>query len=126
MIPFDKIEDTETCYLQLWLMLDITRQELWEHCKRYSISNVLKSWFGHQATDDFIWEVCTRCEQEGLNELPQVTLNPQPHREFLRATVSTILNIGMRHVNLHALDAAYSIAYPDSTPLNINKKAHPP
>jgi len=126
MIPTSKIENTETCFLQLWLMLDITRQELWEHCKRYSISNVLKSWFGSQATDDFIWEICTRCEQEGLNELPPVTLSPQPHREFLRATVSTILHIGMRHINLHALDAAYSIAYPDSTPLNINKKAHPP
>ena len=126
MIPFDKIENTETCFLQLWLMLDNTRQELWEHCKRYCISNVLKSWFGHQATPDFIWEVCTRCEQEGLNELPAVTLYPLQHREFLRATVSTIMQIGMRHVNLQALDAAYSIAYPDSTPLNINKKAHPP
>ena len=126
MIPFEKIENTETCYLQLWLMLDITRQELWEHCKRYSISNILKSWFGQQATADFIWEICTRCEQEGLNELPPVTQSPLPHREFLRATVSTILRIGMRHINLRALDAAYSIAYPNSTPLNINKKAHPP
>lgn len=47
-----------------------------------------------------------------------------PHREFLRATVSVILNIGMSHVNLHALDVAYSIARPDATPLNINKKAY--
>ena len=126
MIPFDKIENTETCFLQLWLMLDNTRQELWEHCKRYCISNVLKSWFGHQATPDFIWEVCNKSEQLGLNELPAVTGNPLPHREFLRATVSTVLKKGMRQINLRALDAAYSIAYPNCTPLNINKKAHPP
>ena len=28
----------------------------------------------------------------------------------------------LRKVNLHELDAAYSIAFPDSTPINVNKK----
>ncbi len=28
----------------------------------------------------------------------------------------------MRKVNLHALDKAYSIASPQATPININKK----
>lgn len=126
MIPIDKIENTETCFLQLWLEIDNTRYTLEEHFKRYCIRNLLKSWFGSNATDDFIWEVCTKCEQEGMNELPVVTLNPIPHRELLRAIVSTVLHIGMRQVNLNALDTAYSIAYPDCPPININKQGCPP
>ena len=126
MIHINKIENTETCFLQLWLLLDSTRHDLMQQFKRYCIRNILKSWFGTAATDDFIWEVCTRCEQEGLNELPVVTLYPLPHREFLRATVSTALHIGMRQVNLHALDTAYSIAFPYSTPINVCKRQRPP
>ncbi len=126
MIPIDKIENTETCFLQLWLLMGSIKQDLMQQYKRFCISNVLKSWFGSAATDDFIWEVCNRCEQEGLNELPEVTLYPNQHREFLRATVSTVLHIGMRKVDLHALDNAYAIAYPDSTPINISKQRRPP
>lgn len=107
MIHINKIENTETCFLQLWLLLDSTRHDLMQQFKRYCIRNILKSWFGTAATDDFIWEVCTRCEQEGLNELPVVTLYPLQHREFLRATVSTALHIGMRQVNLQQ--------YPEAT-----------
>ena len=44
------------------------------------------------------------------------------HRELLRAIVAVRLGIGMRKVNLRALDAAYSIAFPKSTPINVNKK----
>ena len=33
---------------------------------------------------------------------------------------------GARKVSLHELDAAYSIAFPDSTPLNVNKKKRSP
>ena len=126
MIPIDKIENTETCFLQLWLMLDHTRLELQDQYKRYCIRHILESWFADRATDDFIWEVCIKCDQLGLNELPQPTLNPRPHRELLRAIVSTTLKISMCQVNLHALDVAYTIAYPGSTPLNVNKKRHPP
>ena len=43
-------------------------------------------------------------------------------REFLRALVAVKLGIGIRKVDLNALDAAYSIAFPHSTPLNVNKK----
>ena len=35
---------------------------------------------------------------------------------------SVMLDIGMRKVNLHALDRAYSIAFPQATPINIDKK----
>ena len=45
------------------------------------VLQALKSWFGHEANDDMIWEVCHR-----------------------------------------ALDKAYSIAFPNSTPINVNKK----
>jgi hypothetical protein len=42
----------------------------------------------------------------------------------LRALTSGILNIDMRKVDLHALDKAYSIAFPEATPINVNKKAN--
>lgn len=122
MIPLDKIENTETCYLQLWLLLENTRLQLRQQYKRYCIRNLLKEWFGPAATDDFIWEVCTKAEQLGLNELPIPDVDPRPHRELLRATVATILNLGMNAVNLIALDHAYSVAYPDGINLNVNKQ----
>ena len=123
MIPIDKIENTETCFLQLWLMLDNTRMELMEQYKRYTISNILKSWFGSAATDDFIWEVCTKSGLMGLDELPPPEQDPYPHRFLLQAIVSVCMHIGLLRVNLHALDTAYSIAFPTSTPLNINKNS---
>ena len=122
MIPIDKIEDTHTCYLQLWLMLDLARGQLREKYKRYCIRHILELWFGATATNDFIWEVCTKSEQLGLNELPNPAKEPRPHRELLRAIVATVLGVGMCQVNLIALDHAYSVAYPHSTPINVNKK----
>ena len=47
-------------------------------------------------------------------------------RELLRAIVATHLNIGPRHVSLRDIDAAYSIAFPDATPVNVNKKRKHP
>lgn len=44
------------------------------------------------------------------------------HRELLRAIVSVQLGISYWKVNLKALDKAYSIAFPNSTPINVNKK----
>ena len=126
MIPIDKIEDKETCYLQLWLLLEDTRQQLREQYKRYCIRNILQSWFGQAATDDFIWEVCTKAEQLGLNELPLPDVEPRPHRELLRALMATILNTGMNGVNLIALDHAYRVAFPHGALLDVNKQGHPP
>jgi len=37
-------------------------------------------------------------------------------------SVAVYLGIGMRKVDLKALDRAYSKAFPHSTPLNVNKK----
>ena len=116
------IQNNQACFVQLWLRLERTRQLLQVQCKRFSVRHVLKSWFGGEANDDFIWEVCNRCEQEGWNELPLPSLYPRKHRELLRAIVSVKLGISYYKIDLKALDAAYSIAFPKSTPLNVNKK----
>ena len=74
-----------------------------------------------------IWEVCHRAAindepQEGWNELPLLSLYPRKHRELLRAIVSVKLGISYYKIDLRALDAAYSIVFPQSTPINVNKK----
>ena len=121
------IENTQECFVVLWRKLERTRRLLGGQYKRFCIRNVLKAWFGYEANDDFIWEVCHRAlvddePQEGWNELPLPSLYPRRHRELLRAIVSVRLGISYYKVNLKALDAAYSIAFPDSTPINVNKK----
>jgi hypothetical protein len=116
------IKNTQECFVQLWLRLERTRRLLWEQRKRFCIRWVLKTWFGGEADDDFIWKVCFRCEQEGLNELPPPSLYPRKHRELLRAIVSVKLGISFYKIDLKALDAAYSVAFPKSTPINVNKE----
>ena len=116
------IQNNQACFVQLWLRLERTRQLLHGQCKRFCIRRVLQSRFGLEATDNFIWEVCSRCEQAGYDELPLPQLYPRKHRELLRAIVSVKLGISYYRVDLKALDAAYSIAFPKSTPLNVNKK----
>ena len=117
------IENNQECFVQLWRMLARTRRLLGGQYKRYCIRHVLKSWFGGEATDNFIWEVCHLCEQEGWNELPLPSLHPRRHRELLRAIVAVRMGISYWKVHLKALDAAYSIAFPNSTPINVNKKS---
>ena len=122
-----EIENTQDCFVLLWRMLERTRRLLGGQYKRFCIRNVLRSWFGVEATDDFIWTVCHTAAvdgepQEGWNELPIPSLYPRKHREFLRAIVAAKTGISYWRVNLKALDAAYSIAFPKSTPININKK----
>lgn len=122
-----EIENTQACFVVLWRRLERTRQLLGGQYKRFCIRNVLKQWFGFEATDDMIWEVCHRAAiddepQEGWNELPLPSLYPRRHRELLRAIVSVRLGISYYKIDLRALDAAYSIAFPGSTPINVNKK----
>ena len=115
-------QNNQECFVVLWRKLERTRQLLTRQCKRYCIRNVLKVWFGGEATDDFIWEVCRLCEQEGWNELPLPSLYPRKHRELLRAIVSLYTGISFYKVDLKALDKAYSIVFPNSTTINVNKK----
>ena len=117
-----KIENTQECFVQLWLQLERTRRLLGGQYKRFCIRRVLKTWFGFEATDNFIWEVCHCCNQAGWDELPLPSLYPRKHRELLRAIVATRLGIGLRKVHLSDLDSAYSTAFPNSTPINVNKK----
>ena len=122
-IVFDmEIQNTQECFVQLWLRLERTRRLLGGQYKRFCIRRVLKTWFGGEANDDFIWEICHLCEQAGWDELPLPSLYPRQHREFLRAIVSVRLGISYYKIDLKALDAAYSVAFPKSTPININKK----
>ena len=108
--------------MQLWRKLERTRCLLGGQYKRFCIRNVLKSWFPAEANDNFIWEVCNRCDQAGWDELPLPSLYPRKHRELLRAIVAVRTGISFWKINLKALDAAYSIAFPNSTPINVNKK----
>ena len=117
-----KIENNQECFVKLWLRLERTRRLFGGQCKRFCIRNVLKAWFGGEATDDMIWEVCHLCEQEGWNELPLPSLYPRKHRELLRAIVAVRTGISFWKINLKVLDAAYSEAFPHSTPINVNKK----
>ena len=117
-----KIQNSQECFVRLWLRLERTRQLLQGQCRRFCIRNVLKSWFGYEATDDFIREVCRLCEQEGWNELQKPSLYPRQHRELLRAIVAARTGISYYKIDLKALDKAYSIAFPNSTPINVNKK----
>jgi len=121
------IENTQECFVQLWLRLERTRRLLGGQCKRFCIRRVLKTWFGFEATDDFIWKVCRLAAvndepQEGWDVLPPPSLYPRKHREMLRAIVSVRLGISYYKVDLKALDKAYSIVFPKSTPINLSKK----
>ena len=117
-----EIQNHQACFVQLWRQLERTRHLFSAQCKRYCIRNVLKAWFGGEATDEFIWQVCHLCEQEGWNELPPPRSYPRKHRELLRAIVAVRTGISFYKLDLRALDSAYSQAFPHSTAININKK----
>jgi hypothetical protein len=116
------VENNQACFVQLWRRLERTRQLLGTQCRRFCIRRILKSWFPAEANDDFIWEVCNLCDQAGWDELQAPSLYPRKHRELLRAIVAVKTGISFYKVNLKALDKAYSIAFPESTPINVNKK----
>ena len=122
-----EIRNDYECFVALWRKLERTRQMLGMQYRRFCIRRVLVSWFGSEATDDFIWEVCFNTvvdgeQMYGLDEIPAPALHPRASREFLRAVVAVRLGIGIRKVDLKALDRAYSEAFPHSTPINVNKK----
>ena len=125
-----KIENNEQCFVQLWLRLERTRRLLESQHKRFCIRHVLQDWFGSKATDDFIWEVCNSIiidedmEQPvyGYDLLPSPKLLPRKSREFLRALVAVVLNIGIRKVDAKALNKAYEKAFPQGKKLKSDRK----
>ena len=121
------IENTLKCFVQLWLRLEHTRRLLEGQYKRYCVRNILKSWFGLRATDDFIWEVCHKASIKdmpiyGYDELPPPWICPRKHRELLRAIVQVALRQKKQQVRLSLLDKAYNIAFPGRMQLNVGKK----
>ena len=117
-----EIENSRACFVRLWRKLERTRRLFRTRCRYYCVRRVLQSWFGAEATDDFINEVCWRCELAGFDGLPPPSVSPRPHRELLRAVVAVRLGISMLKVDLRALDAAYGEVFPHGTPLNVSKK----
>lgn len=121
-----KIQNTLETMVWLWRRLACAERELCDAHKRFCPRSVLRQMFGLRATDDFVWEVCMLAELEGFELLNPPRTYPRRHRELLRAVVAVRLGIGMRNVNLKALDAAYSEVFPHSTPLNVNRRRSVP
>ena len=125
------IENNYECFVALWRQLERTRQMFGMQYRRFCIRRVMVSWFGSEATDEFILEVCLNTvvgnePLRGLDVIPAPSLHPRTSREFLRALVAVRLGIGIRKVDLHALDRAFSEVFPYSTPINVNKKKREP
>ena len=116
------IANNQECFVQLWRRLERTRRLLRGQCRRFCVRRVLKTWFGSEASDDMIWEVCHLSQLEGWNELPPPSLYPRKHRELLRAVVAVRTGISFYRIDLKALDNAFTVAFPKSTPLNVSKK----
>ena len=123
------IQNNQACFVQLWLQLERTRQLFKRQFKYFCVRRVLQEWFGAEATDDFIWEVCQRASSDekqvcGYDLLEKPSLYPRVHRDFLCAVVQVKLGLNKRQVKLSMIDDAYSIAFPLSTPINVGKKKH--
>ena len=126
-----EIHNSQECFVRLWRLLERTRHFLTTQHRRFCLRHILQLWFEDAATDDFIWDVCREATLSldennplcGWDELPPPSLHPLRHREWLRALVALRLGIGMRKVDLRALDRAYTVAFPHSTPINKSKKS---
>ena len=121
------IQNTQDSFVQLWLLLERTRRTFKVQNKRFCVRRILQAWFGIKANDDFIWEVCFQATIDedpvcGWDTLLSPRTDSRRHREILRALVQVTLGLKRLHVKLSDLDAAYSKAFPNSTPLNVNKK----
>ena len=121
------IQNTQECFVQLWLRLERTRLRFKEQYKHFCIRRVLQEWFGAEATDDFIWEVCQRASRDeepiyGYDLLERPSLYPRVHRDLLHAVVQVKLGLNKHQVKVGMIDKAYSIVFPLSTPINVEKK----
>lgn len=117
------IENSKECFVRLWRKLELTRLLLWSQHRRFCVRRIVKSWMGLWATDDVLWEICHLADVDGYQLLPPPALNPYQHREILRALVAVRTGIGMKGVNLQALDSAYSDVFPGSRRIDVRKKA---
>ena len=112
------------CFIRLWTELDKAADILRETHRRFCPRRILELWYGPEATDDFIWEVCTRCEILGLNELPTISVNHEPAKCMLCALVAVKLGIGLQSVKVNELNDAFHLAFtePGNTRRKTKKK----
>lgn len=106
-------------FAHLWRQLAATRIRFEESYKRFCIRRILQDWFPAIATDDWIFEICSDCDQGGYDELPDPAVDWQPHRRFLLALIIPLLNDAG---DWDAIDAAYSEVFPDSRPIVYRRK----
>lgn len=130
------IDNTLESFVGLWQLLESTREQFTAEHRRYCVRRILHHWMPLRATDRFIWEVCWAASDWdnveevngedrivlGMDLLPCPAQSPLWHREFLRALTQVVMGIPRRRVDTAALDRAYSIVFPHSTPLNVAKK----
>lgn len=110
-------------YARLWRMLERYRQWCMENHKRFCLRRVVKLYFGETVMlERQILQACRISLLGGYEELPPAASHPRRQREMVRALACMELGLTERRINLHLMDAAYSVVFPDSTPLNINKK----
>ena len=114
--------DSLTDFLALWNRLEDTRKQLYLERKLFCIRRVIQAWAGSTGTDDLIWEICNMAELCGFDPLPPPAHAPLASREFLRAWVAVTEGKGRFRVKLKLLDQAYSLVFPQSTPINVWKK----
>ena len=122
-----EIQNTQACFVQLWLQLELTRQNFEVQYKCFCLRRILQQWFGKKATDDFIWNVCFQASINeepiyGYDLLPEPSLYPRKHRKILQAIMQVTLGMNKKQVRLSVIDRAFSIAFPLSTPINVSKK----
>ena len=135
-----KIENTLEGYKALWQQLETTRQLFVQQGKRYCLRSVILSWARQgflqpaegnvrepQSTDDLIWNICRltaygKYQVLGRDELPPPSLAPRKHREILIALVMQVLFLSKQRIDHVAVDVAYRLVFPQSTPLNVAKK----
>jgi len=117
-----RLYKTQEDYAALWRRLEDTRKQLRQEGKLFCIRRVMQEWLGSEANDDMIWEVCFAAEQYGYDPLPLPSLYPLPHREFLKAWITLCHRGAGLRTNLRWLDRSYSVVFPRSTPINVEKK----
>ena len=54
------IQNSQECFVRLWLRLERTRQFLKGQYRRFCIRNVLKSWFGYERSEEHTSELQSR------------------------------------------------------------------
>lgn len=115
------IENNKSTFVRLWRELERTRVLFDVQGKRYCVRRILQYW----GLVECLEPVCFKSKLLGYDLLPPPENAPLKHRALLIALLSVYLNIGERNVKLKELDAAYLVAFPHATPINVARKRAP-